>query len=128
MRISAWSSDVCSSDLGDDFGGQRHRVARDRHAGGDRRDRRPEQRSRPVVIALVERVDRAELAAEAQLDRVAGRNGLDLGEQAFGFGEFAEVRALQRAIRSAEHTSALQSIMRISYAVFCLKKTTTRRQ
>src|SRR3546814_6380216 len=29
---------------------------------------------------------------------------------------------LQRAVRSEEHTSELQSLMRISYAVFCLKK------
>src|SRR3546814_6777728 len=28
----------------------------------------------------------------------------------------------QRAVRSEEHTSELQSLMRISYAVFCLKK------
>src|SRR3546814_8952947 len=31
-------------------------------------------------------------------------------------------RALRYAIRSEEHTSELQSLMRISYAVFCLKK------
>src|SRR3546814_5539696 len=30
------------------------------------------------------------------------------------------------AIRSEEHTSELQSLMRISYAVFCLKKKTTQ--
>src|SRR3546814_4764582 len=30
-----------------------------------------------------------------------------------------------RAVRSEEHTSELQSLMRISYAVFCLKKKTT---
>src|SRR3546814_1510882 len=31
----------------------------------------------------------------------------------------------RRAVRSEEHTSELQSLMRISYAVFCLKKKTT---
>src|SRR3546814_4189003 len=31
-------------------------------------------------------------------------------------------KVLRRAIRSEEHTSELQSLMRISYAVFCLKK------
>src|SRR3546814_3504710 len=31
-------------------------------------------------------------------------------------------RAARRAVRSEEHTSELQSLMRISYAVFCLKK------
>src|SRR3546814_951762 len=34
-------------------------------------------------------------------------------------------RALYRMVRSEEHTSELQSLMRISYAVFCLKKKTT---
>src|SRR3546814_1152544 len=37
----------------------------------------------------------------------------------------AEARSAQ-AERSEEHTSELQSLMRISYAVFCLKKTTTK--
>src|SRR3546814_4654038 len=35
------------------------------------------------------------------------------------------VRIYGLADRSEEHTSELQSLMRISYAVFCLKKTTT---
>src|SRR3546814_1272059 len=34
-------------------------------------------------------------------------------------------RAVKTPIRSEEHTSELQSLMRISYAVFCLKKKTT---
>src|SRR3546814_5220821 len=32
---------------------------------------------------------------------------------------------VQRMVRSEEHTSELQSLMRISYAVFCLKKKKT---
>src|SRR3546814_9836493 len=36
-------------------------------------------------------------------------------------------RRLTEAARSEEHTSELQSLMRISYAVFCLKKKTTIR-
>src|SRR3546814_3907712 len=40
----------------------------------------------------------------------------------------AGVRAVPRAERSEEHTSELQSLMRISYAVFCLKKKTTHNQ
>src|SRR3546814_4506005 len=35
---------------------------------------------------------------------------------------FAEQGATSRVSRSEEHTSELQSLMRISYAVFCLKK------
>src|SRR3546814_9573281 len=34
------------------------------------------------------------------------------------------VQCIRRALRSEEHTSELQSLMRISYAVFCLKKKT----
>src|SRR3546814_7318922 len=41
----------------------------------------------------------------------------------------AETNMLQRwTIRSEEHTSELQSLMRISYAVFCLKKKTNNKQ
>src|SRR3546814_946155 len=35
-------------------------------------------------------------------------------------------REMPRALRSEEHTSELQSLMRISYAVFCLKKKTNK--
>src|SRR3546814_4780225 len=39
-----------------------------------------------------------------------------------------ESLTLPLAVRSEEHTSELQSLMRISYAVFCLKKKTTAHQ
>src|SRR3546814_4962358 len=39
--------------------------------------------------------------------------------------EFAKVLGCDPAARSEEHTSELQSLMRISYAVFCLKKKKT---
>src|SRR3546814_7278228 len=35
---------------------------------------------------------------------------------------FAQLKSLLQLVRSEEHTSELQSLMRISYAVFCLKK------
>src|SRR3546814_7362523 len=38
------------------------------------------------------------------------------------------IAAIGRTMRSKEHTSELQSLMRISYAVFCLEKKTTKRQ
>src|SRR3546814_4414878 len=41
---------------------------------------------------------------------------------------FAPRRARIRAARSEEHTSELQSLMRISYAVFCLKKKTQKKE
>src|SRR3546814_4663117 len=36
--------------------------------------------------------------------------------------EFNRLNGMMRSARSEEHTSELQSLMRISYAVFCLKK------
>src|SRR3546814_2025464 len=50
----------------------------------------------------------------------------DRGEAAVGGKDVAARR--QRRARSEEHTSELQSLMRISYAVFCLKKKTKRIQ
>src|SRR3546814_2435738 len=57
-------------------------------------------------------------AAEAQRRDLQGRS------------DEAAQRALQRlqGVRSEEHTSELQSLMRISYAVFCLKKKTQKTQ
>src|SRR3546814_8670001 len=98
MRISDWSSDVCSSDLH-----QHRRECRTRHAAG-----------------------RAYL-------RRAGRSDLSVKDACDGVGAAQRARQLHRAgrdrdrrlchvPRSEEHTSELQSLMRISYAVFCLKK------
>src|SRR3546814_5720717 len=88
MRISDWSSDVCSSDLdrGDRFG---HPVLRDR---------------------IVERRDGIVHLAGGRGQRRREREQGKGGEGEAGHG------------RSEEHTSELQSLMRISYAVFCLKK------
>src|SRR3546814_10090577 len=53
---------------------------------------------------------------------------LDIGAAAFGFYESLETCPLPKPVRlggrerSEEHTSELQSLMRTSYAVFCLKK------
>src|SRR3546814_2628559 len=63
------------------------------------------------------------------LDRFLGeRNDLD-GRASFQqcfprFHQFGLLEAIGRQDRSEEHTSELQSLMRISYAVFCLKKKT----
>src|SRR3546814_7768300 len=78
----------------------------------------------------------ARAAAEVRLlsaarDRRAGVAGLGLEPRAQpGRGRGCDLRhrdrpAPERAARSEEHTSELQSLMRISSAVFCLKKKTT---
>src|SRR3546814_2978797 len=105
MRISDWSSDVCSSDLAARLSLLRYgrqRVLR-MGQGGFRQDRR---RRCLCLDRPRRRAYRPALFAETGLSQ---RRGLpDL-----------------RCHRSEEHTSELQSLMRISYAVFCLKKKTT---
>src|SRR3546814_9114734 len=110
MRISDWSSDVCSSDLAhvDDLlvVGDRLQVIGVGGIGAARMqlDETVEGVDRLVVgILLIERVGGHELGLGGPFG--VGMLALDLVEQ-----------------RSEEHTSELQSLMRISYAVFCLKK------
>src|SRR3546814_6204985 len=119
MRISDWSSDVCSSDLGS------------QHLGG--------QRMVALQLLLLELCVRlAEKAATLAAQSV----GIGLAQrlvavEADRLGEAGHRRRLHarpprllahgqqrdfaRVVRSEEHTSELQSLMRISYAVFCLK-------
>src|SRR3546814_10458471 len=104
MRISDWSSDVCSSDL----------------------------RAVAAVTGL------AELQVSALVDDWMNRRPLPLlmkarfpgVERLFhairasgrGIGVLSDYPAVAKLERSEEHTSELQSLMRISYAVFCWKK------
>src|SRR3546814_4723618 len=97
MRISDWSSDVCSSDLAaksveDPFLRKGIELAVD---GTD-----PEE---------LREILEAEIHSKKQEDKVASKFFGDMG----GFSP---------TLRSEEHTSELHSLMRISYAVFCLKK------
>src|SRR3546814_4254528 len=103
MRISDWSSDVCSSDLLD----WQH-IFVDRP---DMRNRRLQQRAC--------RAGKIWMKAEAAGHRSIGHiPAAERGMQTL----FSQCEFLARFIRSEEHTSELQSLMRISYAVFCLKK------
>src|SRR3546814_4344848 len=126
MRISDWSSDVCSSDLS---GNDRVLKAMNR------------SHSRESYLRIIERVRAARPDIAISGDFIVGFPGeteaefLDTLEivravnyaQAYSFkysprpGTPAADMAGQVA-RSEEHTSELQSLMRISYAVFCLKK------
>src|SRR3546814_8419458 len=95
MRISDWSSDVCASDLSRPCrrrGSCRRVPGRGPRQGRGRARGRPARRSAAGVCSC----------AEHSQDR------LDL--------------RWPGCSRSEEHTSELQSLMRISYAVFCLKK------
>src|SRR3546814_8545936 len=100
MRISDWSSDVCSSDLPGMLGRHALRFQLRQRFGDLGRGRA----LRFQGCLHRELVDGSSLALHHQ-----ARRGQKLG--AGGAGR-----------RSEEHTSELQSLMRISYAVFCLKK------
>src|SRR3546814_5874651 len=94
MRISDWSSDVCSSDLLDTTATNLNRTKRDCSTAASKR-------RFLVHIYFLANNDKP------------------------GDGIHTLKRAeLGAAGRSEEHTSELQSLMRISYAVFCLKKKT----
>src|SRR3546814_8571591 len=114
MRISDWSSDVCSSDLlwkriADAKATVRHNVkvewVRAHQNTGSLNDK---------VDALVNKCARTQEACNGPSlqDGTAQATGTIISDMA-GEG------------RSEEHTSELQSLMRISYAVFCLKKKKT---
>src|SRR3546814_3655430 len=100
MRISDWSSDVCSSDL------CCHLPRRFRPAQG-----------MPLPLAL---------PPQKGCIPLFGGAGEEHGHQIRKMFERAHIilsgRLFFRSFRSEEHTSELQSLMRISYAVFCLKK------
>src|SRR3546814_3349019 len=107
MRISDCSSDVCSSDL------LREKLdlanaaapALQVEAGAERLPLR-EMVANPVA-------HRADFLELPEIEAAAPDEGVDRGE---------EILAEHAVARSEEHTSELQSLMRISYAVFCLKK------
>src|SRR3546814_1000486 len=108
MRISDWSSDVCSSDL------------RPAPAGRGQ----VQAKARPVAIAPM--LDgAAHVARELCDERKAQPPALALGGHEGIEQVAADVGGNAGSIvaRSEEHTSELQSLMRISYAVFCLQKT-----
>src|SRR3546814_4512474 len=106
MRISDWSSDVCSSDLG-------------------------------TLSSLASELSQPELEAaagnggneiRAWLMLAAAMN--DAPGRTLAYSDMPEwlTGMAVAVIRSEEHTSELQSIMRISYAVFCLKKKNSTRE
>src|SRR3546814_10601676 len=137
MRISDWSSDVCSSDLLGvvDRSFERCQIVGRGCDGGyilvERSDVGAER-----ICAFSESGCRVSWASGADLRahgcQLAGRRCRPLGA-GYGkrvradieSGECCGKRSLgggEVGFRSEEHTSELQSLMRISYAVFCLKK------
>src|SRR3546814_10534020 len=108
MRISDWSSDVCSSDL--------RRLAHDEVAVGRIGDRSVDELTHAHGVhhrRHLPRVARQRLkAVEVLRQELAGELA----------GNAAVAEGNRVVLRSEEHTSELQALMRLSYAVFCLKK------
>src|SRR3546814_2816726 len=109
MRISDWSSDVCASDL------------RLHLSGGD-----------AGVAGMGRGVAAGALSCHLSgAGGVGGVRGTDIrrpreGRQGGPCLRRSDMVLHPRLRRSEEHTSELQSLMRISYAVFCLKKKTNK--
>src|SRR3546814_9817962 len=114
MRISDWSSDVCSSDL---LRSVPHESKRE--SGVSISSLVPMQpvRSMPASVEFYEK-----LGFEIEVRRD------DWGWARLRCGDCRVMLDQSLNLRSEEHTSELQSLMRISYAVFCLKKNTTTNQ
>src|SRR3546814_4096013 len=125
MRISDWSSDVCSSDL------NRVRVVDEEQedvAIGRIERRRVAADVDIGIIVHVRPVEHAWNLPPGLPDAISG----DLHHRSdefviedpaiVGTGGSAQFGPSIVGLRSEEHTSELQSLMRISYAVFCLKK------
>src|SRR3546814_6123823 len=119
MRISDWSSDVCSSDLRWDS-----KTTKDQMTG-ETQIYVSSPTTRPVRgLGFPYQDVRAWLAVGCNASRewayvgfTEAPNLTDTEAKSGGYSTFAA-----RIKRSEEHTSELQSLMRISYAVFCLKK------
>src|SRR3546814_9209499 len=107
MRISDWSSDVCSSDL--PVASLQETATEDADASGQaRHDSASGGKAFPEAIVM--HVTRGLLPVGVPVAQQPSRcHGVDPQDR-------------RQAVRSEEHTSELQSLMRISYAVFCLKK------
>src|SRR3546814_9273532 len=119
VRISCWSSDVCSSDL--QRKAQHRQAQRPQQcivdARSAQRDARPLMQAVPPDDAAVD--DRNIDCADKRIDRRAARHraALPLAPGTIGI----TARQRDKARRTEEPTSELRSLMRTSYAVFRLK-------
>src|SRR3546814_7383166 len=127
MRISDWSSDVCSSDLR--YSGLILKPYFPRPGKGELAGERL-----PVLAGLGEigghRLHRLQMGGDGGELRLGGglRQRRRMREDAKGRRKRerrCKCKDSEVFHRSEEHTSELQSLMRISYAVFCLKKKKT---
>src|SRR3546814_4471783 len=124
MRISDWSSDVCSSDL--KMGVEVYSVSTDTHFS-----HKAWHDTSPAIGKINYYMVGDQNHALSNNFEVL-REGVGLADRGtFVLDPQGEIQLLEITPegegRSEEHTSELQSLMRISYAVFCLKKQKMRR-
>src|SRR3546814_6263294 len=129
MRISDWSSDVCSSDLMIGAMGVKQVGGVDGHRAVEVDRNRGQTTGRLQFPKMVEqRLGSTDGEGGDQNGSTTRDRPLDDAAKRFGrVGRAVDAVAVGRfdddvIRRSEEHTSELQSLMRISYAVFCLKK------
>src|SRR3546814_10230745 len=108
MRISDWSSDVCSSDL------PQFLLRPFEHEAG--------QLLAEGVVDLLQGVAGDGEGFRERPAHADGLGALSRKDESHGHGRLLREYGGWQKGRSEEHTSELQSLMRISYAVFCLKK------
>src|SRR3546814_3497988 len=115
MRISDWSSDVCSSDLvaSQNVFHAKTETAYTHLAGS-------------VEKSLTESVTESARAAGTAIQPLVESTMADIARETSALHDTIKQAVQQQLDRSEEHTSELQSLMRISYAVFCLKKKKTK--
>src|SRR3546814_9164394 len=135
MRISDWSSDVCSSDLvgkhapddADRAAFAHHEIEQPQHLveqqqhGGDHQRSQQRHCDQAGDIAVNTR-QALDFRVVSQFRRSLAQLWPQPSINVVLTGGVASPCQNQAALRSEEHTSELQSLMRISYAVFCLKK------
>src|SRR3546814_3468161 len=126
MRISDWSSDVCSSDLDVGVAAQLSlNIFQAEQKFLDLTDVEPLRIMGRVVLKRRDLLlSQREIKAIVQV-AIVGRNTIIFAQvlnTRHLLTRDERFEKLFAVARSEEHTSELQSLMRISYAVFCLKK------
>src|SRR3546814_10252341 len=125
MRISDWSSDVCSSDLRGIFAARKDNHMAAKKQKDSSADLRTNEKkwTKPLMDAGWTALPSVIIENQRQLML----SPLDLNIIVYLASKWwtAEGKPFPSKTRSEEHTSELKSLMRISYAVFCLKKKTT---